>query len=115
MDLTTIKSFSPSELNTYFTAWEKSLGTVESSSIGRLFDAVASLLGICQVMSYEGESGMMMEEFYEPNITGSYPFSCEKGKIDILPMIEAMLEEKNIRSAVSRFFHTLVEIRNNFV
>ncbi|MDR2156414.1 MAG: carbamoyltransferase HypF [Clostridiales Family XIII bacterium] len=37
------------------------VGTVESSSMGRLFDGVASLLGIHHINRYEGECAIMLE------------------------------------------------------
>jgi len=106
----TTQAFSPTALKTYFIAWQKGLNAPESSSVGRLFDAVASLLGICQVMSFEGESGMMMEELYDSSVVGYYSFGYENGKIDILPMLVEMLAQNNTTIAVSKFFHTLVEM-----
>ena len=110
LDTQTIQAFSTTELHTHFIAWKKGLNAPLSSSMGRLFDAVASLLGICQVMSFEGESGMMLEELYDNSTVGDYTFGYKDGKIDILPLLKEMLNEDNIAIAVSKFFHTLVEI-----
>jgi hydrogenase maturation protein HypF len=106
----TIETFSKAELRTYFIAWEKGLNAPLSSSVGRLFDAVASLLGICQVMSFEGVSGMLLEELYDNSVKGYYPFTYAHGQIDILLVVQNILEEKHPAVAVSKFFHTLVEI-----
>ena len=106
----TTKTFSEVELRTYFTAWQKGLNSPLSSSVGRLFDAVASLLGICQIMSFEGESGMLLEELYDVSVSGHYSFEYKDGKIDFLSMIETLLNEDDITVAVSKFFHTLVEM-----
>jgi len=40
--------------------WQKSL-TYESGSMGRLFDAVSSTLGICRENTYEGECAILLE------------------------------------------------------
>ncbi len=104
------EAFSQAELKTAYLMWQKGLNAPHSSSVGRLFDAVASMLGICQVMSFEGESGMGLEELYESGVEGSYPFVYENGEINILPMLEAMIRERDVSVAVSKFFHTLVEM-----
>ncbi|MCB4755388.1 MAG: carbamoyltransferase HypF, partial [Sulfurovum sp.] len=95
---------------TYYLTWQKGLNAPLSSSVGRLFDAVASLLGVCQVMSFEGESGMLLEELYDGSVVGYYRFGYEDGNIDVLPLIKALLEETDVSVAVSKFFHTLVEM-----
>jgi hydrogenase maturation protein HypF len=106
----TVKSFSLLELKRYFISWQKGLNAPLSSSAGRLFDAVASLTDVCQVMSFEGESGMMLEELYDADIEGHYTFGYADGKIDTLPIIKEILSEENRSVAVSKFFHTLVEM-----
>jgi hydrogenase maturation protein HypF len=106
----TTQAFSPAELKSYFIAWQKGLNAPESSSVGRLFDAVSSLLGVCQVMSFEGESGMMLEELYDESVLGHYVFGYVDGKIDVLPVVKGLLDENDMKVAVSKFFNTLVEM-----
>jgi hydrogenase maturation protein HypF len=110
MDHPTLNSFSKMEQKTLFLSWQKGLNTPLSSSCGRLFDGVASLLDVCHKMSFEGESGMLLEEYYDVNIKEVYPFTLKEKEINFLPMIEALLHEKSKTIAVSKFFNTLVEI-----
>lgn len=44
---------------------EKNLNCIESTSCGRLFDAVAAVLGICKKNSYEGEAAMKLQSCAE--------------------------------------------------
>jgi hydrogenase maturation protein HypF len=43
-------------------ALEGDVNTIESSSMGRIFDGVAALLGICSYNRYEGQCAMMLED-----------------------------------------------------
>jgi hydrogenase maturation protein HypF len=51
--------FSSEELKIYRTL--KQNNSLKTSSVGRLFDAVASLLNICHINTYEGEAAMLLE------------------------------------------------------
>lgn len=43
-------------------ALDHEVNTIESSSMGRLFDGVAALLGICGYNQYEGQCAMLLED-----------------------------------------------------
>jgi hydrogenase maturation protein HypF len=45
-----------------YSALDNDIQTFKSSSMGRLFDAVSSLLGICDYNSYEGECAIKLEK-----------------------------------------------------
>ncbi|MDP2894290.1 MAG: carbamoyltransferase HypF [Sulfurimonas sp.] len=106
----TINSFSSSEINTLYTAYKNGLNSPLSSSCGRLFDAVASILGIIQICSYEGESGLLLESLYDENIAEYYEFSTQDNEIDFSQIVKQILDEKDLHVAVSKFFNTIVEI-----
>ncbi len=52
--------FSTTEWNNYHQLLSKN--TMNTSSIGRVFDAIASLLGLIDKSSFEGEAAMLLEE-----------------------------------------------------
>lgn len=106
----TTQAFSKAELKTQYLMWQKNLNTPLSSSMGRVFDAIASLTGVCQTMSFEGESGMRLEEFYDKNINESYQIIYHDDKIEFLQMIEKILKEQDQKVAISKFFNTIVTI-----
>jgi hydrogenase maturation protein HypF len=53
---------------------ERSVQTPLTSSCGRLFDAVAALLGICTVAQYEGQAAAELQARADPAVAGSYPY-----------------------------------------
>ncbi|WP_373019652.1 carbamoyltransferase HypF [Thiomicrorhabdus sp.] len=114
LDSPTVQAFSEVEVEQLNYIHHKSLNSPASSSIGRLFDAVASLLGLKQNLDYEGQSGLLLEKHYDEAITNAYRFEIEDGLIDVAPMIEALLKDQQLgielSVIVSRFFNMLVNL-----
>ena len=44
---------------------DKNINCVRSTSVGRLFDAIAAVLGVCKVSTYEGEAAMRLQALAE--------------------------------------------------
>ena len=80
--------FEKSEIQFIIEMMRKGFNCPETSSLGRLFDGIAALLGICYRSTYEGQAAMMLEmeisnqhteEFY------NYEWSKEKESYLISP------------------------------
>ncbi|BCD62382.1 hydrogenase maturation protein HypF [Nitratiruptor sp. YY08-26] len=70
-------------------AYEKNINCFETSSVGRVFDAVAFLAGLCKYQEYEGYSGLLVEKAYQDR-NDRYEFYIQDGiiTIDFLSLIK---------------------------
>ena len=59
--LPSLQAFNSSELKVLQRMWQRGLNCPQTNSVGRLFDAVASLLGLHQHAQFEGEAAMALE------------------------------------------------------
>jgi hydrogenase maturation protein HypF len=106
--------FSQTEKSVLKIALTKNLNCPKTSSVGRLFDAVASLLDICHVNQYEGHAAMLLESCAEKSDTNDfYAFEIKEKIIDWKPMIEQLLTDKKSQSrnyCAAKFHNTLAKI-----
>jgi len=114
-----LAGFSTDERGIIKQALRRGVNTPVTSSAGRLFDAVSSLLGVCQVTGYEGQAAMMLE-YAADGVRTDTTFEYEMiGRDDTLvidwsPMIRTILSEmrmgNNVGLIATAFHNTLVEM-----
>jgi hydrogenase maturation protein HypF len=116
-----VSAFAPSERKIVVQMLLKGLNSPWTSSAGRLFDAVASLIGVRQVARYEGQAAMELEWLAEQsNESGVYGFALNPAagdlpaELDWAPMVREILNDvaKGAKpQAMARMFHhTLAEM-----
>ncbi len=96
---------------------DKNINSPLTSSAGRLFDAVSSLIGIRDSIIYEGEAAIELEKIATPGCSDIYKFEVETVKDEIIitfhPMVKAIVSDlkyKKPLGLISRKFHnTLAE------
>lgn len=104
------KTFSKVELQTLYLSFSKNLNAPKTSSVGRLFDAVASLGNLTQILSFEGQSGLLCESVYDENIKQSLDFSIKNGEIEIDFLSYICRDDFKPKQLPTLFINTLVNI-----
>ena len=73
-DLPPVAAASAAERAVLLRQLERGLNTIPTSSMGRLFDAVASLAGVRHQVNYEAQAAIEFENLIAQDEEGAYPF-----------------------------------------
>ena len=121
-ELNPVGAFGASERKIIAAMLRQGLNSPWTSSAGRLFDAVASVIGVRQISRYEGQAAMELEWLAERSTdSGAYDFAINPpvendapAEVDWAPMVRTMMAEvaRNPRpETMARKFHnTLAEM-----
>ncbi len=102
--------FTSSEIKLLHTMWRKGLNSPQTSSMGRLFDAIASFADILHVQSYEGESGLQIEQCYDKKNPDIYSYEIIDSTIDLTLMIKQILKQSDKKVICTMFINTIANI-----
>jgi hydrogenase maturation protein HypF len=113
-DLPPVEHTTAEELSVLRRQLERNVHCVPTSSMGRLFDAVSSLLGVRHTASYEAQAAMELEQLGDGEMAdrvGPYRFAASGDEIDAAPVLRAIVDDMRRGCAtgpIASGFHSAV-------
>ncbi|WQZ63871.1 carbamoyltransferase HypF [Helicobacter pylori] len=108
------KHFKEDELEIFKQMHDKKIQSVATNSIGRLFDMVAFSLGVVGTISFEAESGQVLENLaLQSDEIAFYPFEIKNSVVCLKEFYQAFEKDLGVlepERIAKKFFNSLVEI-----
>jgi hydrogenase maturation protein HypF len=112
-DARPLRGVDPDRWRTVARMAETGTSSPVTTSVGRLFDAVAALCGLRLEVSYEGQAAMELEAAYDSTERGAYPLDPVTGVLDAREAILAVDRDvaRGVPTGVisARFHHALAD------
>ncbi|WRE94938.1 carbamoyltransferase HypF [Helicobacter pylori] len=108
------KHFKEDELEIFQQMHDKKIQSVATNSIGRLFDIVAFSLDLVGTISFEAESGQVLENLaLQSDEIAFYPFEIKNSVVRLKEFYQAFEKDLGVlepERIAKKFFNSLVEI-----
>ncbi|GAA8259003.1 carbamoyltransferase HypF [Helicobacter pylori] len=108
------KHFKEDELEIFQQMHDKKIQSIATNSIGRLFDIVAFSLGLTGTISFEAESGQVLENLaLRSDEIAFYPFKIKNSVVCLKDFYQAFEKDLGVlepERIAKKFFNSLVEI-----
>ncbi|MGL2882261.1 carbamoyltransferase HypF [Helicobacter pylori] len=108
------KHFKEDELEIFQQMHDKKIQSVATNSIGRLFDIVAFSLGVVGTISFEAESGQVLENLaLQSDENAFYPFEIKNSVVRLKEFYQAFEKDLGVlepNRIAKKFFNSLIEI-----
>ncbi|ADN79184.1 carbamoyltransferase HypF [Helicobacter pylori] len=108
------KHFKEDELGIFKQMHDKKIQSVATNSIGRLFDIVAFSLDLVGTISFEAESGQVLENLaLQSDENAFYPFEIKNSVVRLKEFYQAFEKDLGVlepNRIAKKFFNSLVEI-----
>ncbi|HEY6769093.1 MAG TPA: carbamoyltransferase HypF [Candidatus Sulfotelmatobacter sp.] len=74
---------------------DKNVRTFVTTSVGRLFDTVAALIGFTREITFEGQAAMWLEQLARKATgTDAYPFPYADRELDFRPLLQSVIDDR---------------------
>lgn len=114
-----ISDFYGNKANILLKIIDKNINCIETSSMGRFFDAISSIIDVCQKITFEGQASMELESLISAsencNDTTSYFYKILNKDneliIDTIPIVNSIVEDLKLgtsKNIISQRFHNTV-------
>ncbi|MGL2580911.1 carbamoyltransferase HypF [Helicobacter pylori] len=108
------KHFKKDELEIFQQMHDRKIQSIATNSIGRLFDIVAFSLGLVGTISFEAESGQVLENLaLQSDEIAFYPFEIKNSVVCLKEFYQAFEKDLGVlepERIAKKFFNSLVEI-----
>ncbi|MCS7259850.1 MAG: carbamoyltransferase HypF, partial [Anaerolineae bacterium] len=122
-ELAPVREFSTAQKGLLAQMLRRGVNAPITTSVGRLFDGIAALVGLHQRVSFEGQAAIALEFAADPSVREAYPLPLEDrrsedtlpsiGVLDWRPLLTAVLDDLQRHVPVSiiaaRFHNALVD------